>query len=216
MIHVTPELLLEGYRCGIFPMAETRTSDEIFWVEPKKRGILPLEQFHVSRSLARAIMKMDYDVRINSDFAGCVRACADREDTWINDTIFDLYQNLHDMGHAHSIEVWRDNMMIGGVYGVTSGAAFFGESMFSRATNGSKIALAYAVDRLRKTGFTLFDTQFITPHLASLGGLEISQNKYLMLLYSAHEPNSADILDGSYCPDVSAIAQRNTHTSNRA
>ena len=165
---LTPELLLHGYASGIFPMAESRDDDEIFWVDPRMRGVLPLEGFHISRSLARAMRRSTWTVRLNSDFVGVVDGCADRADTWINSEIYRLYKALHHIGHAHSVEIWDGVRLVGGVYGVTLGGAFFGESMFSRRTNASKMALAATVDHLVQTGFTLFDTQFLTPHLSSL------------------------------------------------
>lgn len=175
---LTPELLLHAYTVGVFPMAESRDDPEIFWVDPRRRGIFPLDGFRISRSLARAIRRDDYTVTVNRDFAGVVDACADRDETWINDEIARLYQDLHDMGHAHSLEVRAGGRLIGGVYGVAYGAAFFGESMFSRRRDASKIALAWLVDRLNAAGFTLFDTQFITPHLASLGAIEVPRAVY--------------------------------------
>jgi leucyl/phenylalanyl-tRNA--protein transferase len=174
---LSPELLLRAYASGIFPMAESRDDVEIFWVEPQMRGIFPLDNFHISRSLSKAIRQKAYTIRTNTAFEAVVEACADREETWINPTIFSLYRDLHKMGHAHSIEVYENQTLIGGVYGVTLGTAFFGESMFSRRTNGSKIALAYLIDRLQICGFTLFDTQFLTPHLASLGAVEIPRKE---------------------------------------
>lgn len=175
---LTPELLLQGYASGIFPMAESRDDPEIFWVDPRLRGVMPLDQFHMSRSLARAMRKSDWVVRRDTDFAQVLDGCADRADTWINSEIYRLYMALHHQGHAHSIEIWDGSHLVGGVYGVTLGAVFFGESMFSRRTNASKMALAACVDHLVRTGFVLFDTQFITPHLASLGAVEISRAQY--------------------------------------
>jgi leucyl/phenylalanyl-tRNA--protein transferase len=175
---LTPELLLHGYSVGIFPMSEGRDDPEIFWVDPRRRGILPLDSFHISRSLRRAMRRSTWRIDIDSDFDGVVEGCADRDDTWINAEIHDLYRALHTRGRAHSLEVWEDDTLVGGVYGVVLGAAFFGESMFSRRTNASKIALACLVDRLRQGGFSLFDTQFITSHLASLGAVEISRVQY--------------------------------------
>lgn len=175
---VSPELLLHAYRTGIFPMAERRDDPDIFWVDPRRRGVLPLDGFHISRSLARRLRRDDYSVTLNRDFPGVIDGCADRAETWINDEIRDLYHALHSMGQAHSLEVWREDMLIGGVYGVTVGGAFCGESMFSRATDASKMALAWIVDLLNLGGFTLFDTQFLTPHLASLGGIEITRHAY--------------------------------------
>lgn len=176
---ITPELLLQAYMSGIFPMAESRDDPELFWVDPRRRGIFPLDGFHISRSLSRALRRDDYAVTINQDFTGVVEGCADRPETWINDEIAGLYADLFERGYAHSLEVWStEGALIGGVYGVALGGAFFGESMFSRRTNASKIALAWMIDRLNLTGYTLFDTQFLTTHLASLGAIEISRADY--------------------------------------
>lgn len=182
---LTPERMLDGYRRGIFPMAEGRHAPGLHWIEPRQRGILPLDGFHVSRSLARAIRRGDYSVSVDQAFHAVVAACADRAETWINAELEGLYAGLHARGHAHSLEVWREGALIGGVFGVTLGRVFCGETMFSRATDASKIALAYLVDRLRRAGFALFDTQFLTPHLASLGAIEIPQADYLRLLQQA-------------------------------
>ncbi|KAA2313138.1 leucyl/phenylalanyl-tRNA--protein transferase [Pseudooceanicola sediminis] len=183
---ITPELLLQAYMSGIFPMAESRDDTELFWVDPRRRGIFPLDQFHISRSLARALRRPDHRVSVNTDFAGVLEGCADRAETWINDEIADLYLDLHRRGYAGSVEVWdMDDTLVGGVYGVTLGRAFFGESMFSRRTNASKIALAWLVDRLNLTGFTVFDTQFLTTHLASLGAIEVSRARYHAMLAEA-------------------------------
>lgn len=184
-VDLTPELLLRAYANGVFPMAESRDDPELMWIDPRERGILPLDGFHISRSLARVIRSERFTVTLNQDFRTVMEGCADRPETWINDTIFDLYTTLHDMGFGHSFEVWEGGRLVGGVYGLTLGTAFFGESMFSRAPNASKIALATAVAWLNRTGFTLFDTQFITPHLASLGGVEISRAHYHALLSNA-------------------------------
>ena len=192
-------------------MAESRDDPEIFWVDPDLRGILPLDGFHISRSLRKAILKEDYQVSISQAFPDVVRACADREETWINETIFALYTTLHRMGFAHSIEVWEDTRLVGGAYGVALGGAFFGESMFSRRTNGSKIALAYLVDHLREAGFQLCDTQFITDHLASLGGVEISRAEYRGLLAEALQTR-ADFTQPSLAA-ASTLIQRSTQTS---
>ena len=178
MPDLTPELLLHGYSIGIFPMAEHRDDPEIFWVDPRRRGVFPLDGFHISRSLARAMRRTRFTITTNTAFNEVVTGCADRADTWINAEIFSLYAQLHRLGHAHALEVWEDDMLVGGVYGVTLGRAFFGESMFSRRDNASKIALACLVDRLNRGGFTLFDTQFLTPHLASLGAQEITRAAY--------------------------------------
>ena len=178
MPDLTPELLLHGYSIGIFPMAEHRDDPEIFWVDPRRRGVFPLDGFHISRSLSRAMRRTRFTITTNPAFNDVVAGCADRADTWINAEIFSLYAQLHTLGHAHALEVWEDDMLVGGVYGVTLGRAFFGESMFSRRDNASKIALACLVDRLNRGGFTLFDTQFLTPHLASLGAQEITRAAY--------------------------------------
>ena len=200
---ITPDLLMQAYGMGIFPMSETKDDPEIFWVDPRHRGILPLSNFHISRSLSKALRRMDYSVSLNRDFAGVLDACADRDDTWINAEIRMLYLALHGRGQAHSIEVWREGQLIGGVYGVTLGAAFFGESMFSRATNGSKIALAYLTTHLRLCGFQLFDTQFITDHLKSLGAIEITRAAYHSELAEAIK-SPADI-HARQLPDVSSV-----------
>lgn len=178
MPDLTPELLLHGYSIGIFPMAEHRDDPEIFWVDPRRRGVFPLDGFHISRSLSRAMRRTRFTITTNTAFNEVVTGCADRADTWINAEIFSLYAQLHRLGHAHALEVWEDDMLVGGVYGVTLGRAFFGESMFSRRDNASKIARACLVDRLNRGGFTLFDTQFLTPHLASLGAQEITRAAY--------------------------------------
>ena len=212
---ITPDLLMRAYAMGIFPMSEHRDDPEIFWVDPHRRGVFPLGDFHISRSLARALRRDDYNVTLDMDFEGVVDGCADRADTWINDEIRRLYSALHARGQAHSIEVWRDGKLIGGVYGVTLGTAFFGESMFSRATNGSKIALAWLITHLRDRGFTLFDTQFITPHLASLGAIEISREDYHVLLEQARKGIAR--FDHSLTVSSGAeVLQRNTQMSNRA
>ncbi|WP_281281315.1 leucyl/phenylalanyl-tRNA--protein transferase [Aliiroseovarius halocynthiae] len=208
---LTAELLLKAYAMGVFPMAEGRDDPEVFWVDPKHRGIIPLDGFHLSRSLARTIRREPFQITLNRDFAGTVAACADRDETWINDTIFDLYRQLHQKGHAHSLELWEGAELVGGVYGVTCGGAFFGESMFSRRRDASKIALAFLVAHLKTCGFTLFDTQFLTPHLASLGAIEIPRAAYHVLLDNALEIQ-ADI-QGHPLPDAYSVAQRSTQTS---
>lgn len=182
---ITPELLLSAYASGVFPMADSAQSHELYWVDPRMRGVLPLDGFHISRSLRRDILRRPHQVTTNRDFEGVLRNCADREETWINAEIFGLYTALHAKGHAHSLEVWRDDRMIGGVYGVALGGAFFGESMFSKATNGSKIALAYMTHMLRDCGFVLFDTQFVTDHLITLGAIEVTRQTYHQMLGQA-------------------------------
>ena len=209
---LTPDLLLRAYAAGVFPMAESRDDPEVFWVDPQLRGIIPLDGFHISRSLRRAILRENYTIRTDTDFAGVLRGCADRDETWISETIFALYLALHEHGFAHSLEVWDGDDLIGGVYGVALGGAFFGESMFSRRTDASKIALAYLVDRLREGGFTLFDTQFLTPHLASLGGIEISRRDYRERLARALQV-AGDFDRAGPPPDAHSMMQRMTQTS---
>jgi leucyl/phenylalanyl-tRNA--protein transferase len=182
---LTPELMLQAYAAGIFPMAESRDAADVVWVNPRVRGVFPLGAFHVSRSLRRRILRGGFEIRLDSDFAGTVAACADRDETWISPPLFAAYLDLHALGHARSVEVWQDGRMVGGVFGLVMAGAFFGESMFSLVPDASKIALAWTVDRLRLGGFTLFDTQFLTPHLASLGAEEIPRADYLRRLSRA-------------------------------
>ena len=208
---LTPDLLLHGYSIGIFPMAEARDAEDIFWVDPRRRGVLPLDGFRVSRSLARALRSDRLSVSIDRDFAGVLDGCADRAETWINAEIRDLYLALHARGNAHSLEVWEGDTLAGGVYGVVLGAAFFGESMFSRRRDASKIALAHLVDRLRRGGFTLFDTQFLTAHLASLGAVEITRAEYQRRLAEALS-RQADFTGPPINPGHEVV-QRNTQTS---
>jgi leucyl/phenylalanyl-tRNA--protein transferase len=209
---LTAEVLLRGYAAGIFPMAESRGKREVFWLDPRRRGILPLDNFHISRSLRRRIQQWNYEIRTDSDFAGVVEGCADRAETWISVPIYEAYLALHRQGFAHSLEVWEGGELVGGVYGVTLGAGFFGESMFSRRTDASKVALAYLVDRLRQGGFTLFDTQFLTPHLASLGAIEISRTEYRRRLAEALQKR-ADFDRAGKPPQPSAMLQRMSQTS---
>lgn len=209
---LTPELLLHAYAAGIFPMAEGRDDPTVHWIDPRRRGIFPLDGFHISRSLARRILSGRFTVTTNRDFAGVLDGCADRAETWINAPIRRLYLDLHAMGHAVSLEVWRGDLLVGGVYGVTLGAAFFGESMFSRATDASKVALAYLVCRLRAGGFTLFDTQFLTPHLASLGAVEISRADYRRRLAAALQTH-ADFDRQGAIPPPQGVVQCSTQTS---
>ncbi len=209
---LTADLLLRAYAAGIFPMSESRDDPELFWVDPKRRGVIPLNGFRISRSLARRIRAEPFAIRLNRDFAGVVAGCADRPETWINKEIFALYQELHARGHAHSLEVWEGESLVGGVYGVVLGAAFFGESMFSRRRDASKIALAYLIARLRYGGFQLFDTQFVTPHLASLGAIEISRSAYHDALEAALQTN-ADFLAQPQPVPPQDVVQRSTQTS---
>ena len=182
---ISPELLIYAYSTGVFPMAEHREDACVVWIEPEKRGILPLDGFHVSRSLRRVINKGVFEIKTDTAFKDVMLSCADREETWINDQILDAYCILFDLGIAHSVECWRNDMLVGGLYGVSLGGAFFGESMFSKETNASKVALCALVERLKAGGFTLLDTQFLTSHLARFGGIEISGKEYLSLLNAA-------------------------------
>lgn len=208
---LTPDLMLTGYAQGIFPMAESRDSAALHWIDPQRRGIFPLENFHISRSLMGSIRHENYTIRTNSAFAEVVRRCAARPETWINVPLFDLYDQIHAMGHAHSLEVWQEGVLIGGVFGITLGAAFFGESMFSARTDASKIALAYLVDRLRQGGFRLFDTQFLTPHLASLGAIEIPRSDYRKRLAAALPLDADFTLPETPLPQL--LLQRRSQTS---
>ncbi len=189
MTRATPELLLKAYENGVFPMAAHRWSGGFYWEDPKARGILPLDTFHVSRSLAKLLRRDRFYIRVNTAFRDVVQGCAepapDRMGTWISFGIEDLYCELHAMGHAHCVEVWDDYQLVGGIYGVARGAAFFGESMFSRVDNASKIALAHLVARLKAGGFRLLDTQAVTSHLKTFGAIEISRTQYHHLLLDA-------------------------------
>lgn len=209
---ITPETLLRAYAAGIFPMADGRDNPMIHWVDPRLRGVFPLQNFHISRRLAREIAKDNYTIRTNSAFSEVVAACADRAETWINEPIKALYLSLQLAGFAHSLEVWRDERLIGGVYGVSLGAAFFGESMFSRATDASKIALAYLTHRLISGNYRLFDTQFLTPHLASLGAVEIPRAEYHRQLTEALQ-HRASFDPPGYSVTASGVLQRRTQTS---
>jgi len=210
---LTPDLLLQGYAAGIFPMADSRDSPDLHWIDPPQRGVFPLDRFHMARSLRRRIRGAPFTVTFDRDFTGVVRGCAERDETWINATIFDLYTALHGAGRAHSVELWEGAVLIGGVYGVTIGAAFFGESMFSRRTDASKVALTYLIDRLRVGGFVLFDTQFLTPHLASLGAIEIPRHRYLRHLAHAIRAPADFASAGPEAPAPDQILQRMTQTS---
>lgn len=189
MTEITPGLLLRAYACGIFPMAESADSPVIRWVEPKRRGIIPLDAFHVPRSLRKTLRRSPFAVTADRAFVAVMRGCAEpapgRESTWINAEIRALYTALHESGHAHSIECWDGETLAGGLYGVSLGAAFFGESMFSRATDASKVALVNLVATLRRGGYALLDAQFITRHLAQFGAIEITRARYMRLLEAA-------------------------------
>jgi len=186
---IDPAILLQAYSIGVFPMADDRDAAEVYWVEPKQRAILPLDGFHLSRSLAKTIRRDPFRVTANRAFPDLLALCAqpapDRPSTWINREIESAYRHLHAIGYAHSVEVWEGEELVGGLYGVALGRAFFGESMVSRRTDASKVALAWLVARLRFGGFTLLDCQFMTDHLHSMGAVEISQRDYLQLLGAA-------------------------------
>jgi len=217
MTELTPALLLRAYAAGIFPMAETAEDEELFWVDPERRGVLPLDQFHLPRRLRRTLRHAEFAVTCDEDFAaivaGCAEATAERPKTWINGIIAELYHTLHRQGFAHSVEVRHDGELVGGLYGVALGGAFFGESMFSRMTDASKVALAHLVARLRIGGFTLLDTQFLTSHLERFGAIEISRAAYHRRLdralgATAHFPGKP--LDGE---SVVSLLQSSTLTS---
>jgi leucyl/phenylalanyl-tRNA--protein transferase len=192
MAAIDPDLLLRAYSIGVFPMSDSRDADEVFWVEPRRRAILPLDSFRLSRSLRKTIRSGEYRVTRDTAFAEVVRRCAGREETWINGDIEESYARLHERGHAHSIECWQGDELVGGLYGVNLGAAFFGESMFSARRDASKVALAWLVARLRVGGYVLLDCQFMTDHLRSLGAVEVTQSDYLALLESALSEGAPD------------------------
>ncbi|TMJ60255.1 MAG: leucyl/phenylalanyl-tRNA--protein transferase [Alphaproteobacteria bacterium] len=188
-MRLTPEILLAAYAAGIFPMGESAVDPELFWVDPRRRGILPLDAFHVPKRLRRVVRQGDFEIRCDSAFEQVIRGCAEatekRPNTWINDEIVRLYAGLFARGAAHSVESWHRDVLVGGLYGVAIGAAFFGESMFSRVTDASKVALVHLAARLRLGGYLLLDTQFLTPHLAQFGGVEITRGCYHRLLAEA-------------------------------
>ncbi|MFM6933370.1 MAG: leucyl/phenylalanyl-tRNA--protein transferase [Novosphingobium sp.] len=186
---IEPELLMLAYRSGIFPMADSRDDAEVFWVEPRRRAILPLDGFHLSRSLAKVVRRGVFEVTCNRAFGEVMQACAgprrDSGETWISGRIEGSYRQLHELGRAHSVECWQDGALVGGLYGVGFDRVFCGESMFSRVPDASKVALAWLVAALRRAGVTLLDCQFMTPHLATMGAVEITQARYLKLLKAA-------------------------------
>ncbi|MDP3526841.1 MAG: leucyl/phenylalanyl-tRNA--protein transferase [Hoeflea sp.] len=193
---ITPELLLRAYASGLFPMADSADDPGLFWVEPELRGVLPLDAFHVPKRLARTLRQAPFEIRYNTAFDAVLAACAqsvkNRPSTWINTTIAELYGSLHRLGHAHSVEAWRDGELVGGLYGVSLRKAFFGESMFSRQTDASKVCLVHLVDRLRARGFVLLDTQFTTEHLKRFGAIDVPRADYAQML--------EDALDGPDLP----------------
>ena len=191
MTAITPHILLRAYAAGIFPMAESAADNALYWVEPEERGLIPLDGLRVSRSLRRSVRRRLFEIRIDTDFAAVIDACAqatpDRKSTWINGRIRSLYGQLHRMGFCHSVECWREGKLVGGLYGVRIGAAFFGESMFSRASDASKVALVHLVARLNAGKFMLLDAQFVNPHLARLGARAVPKSAYMKLLEPALE-----------------------------
>jgi leucyl/phenylalanyl-tRNA--protein transferase len=188
---IPTDLLLKAYASGVFPMAESADDPEVFWVRPEARGIIPLDGFHISKSLRKTVRSGVFDVRFDTDFAGVIDACAEeranRRSTWINGPIREAYLELSRIGHAHSVEAFRDGKLVGGLYGVTLGMAFFGESMFSRETDASKVCLVHLVERMRKRGFVLLDTQFTTEHLKRFGAIDVPRRRYELLLAEALE-----------------------------
>ncbi|MBX9463167.1 MAG: leucyl/phenylalanyl-tRNA--protein transferase [Aquamicrobium sp.] len=186
---IPPDLLLRAYASGVFPMAENADDPEIFWVRPESRGIIPLDAFHAPRSLVKTARRGDFDMRFDTDFEGVIEGCAEaregRMSTWINQPIREAYAELFARGNCHTVEAWREGRLVGGLYGVTLGRAFFGESMFSRETDASKICLMHLVERLRARGFVLLDTQFTTEHLKRFGAIDVPRAKYETLLEEA-------------------------------
>lgn len=192
---ITPEIMLRAYAAGIFPMAESADDPGLFWVEPELRGVIPLEGFHLSSRLARTVRSDRFEIRVDSDFEAVIAACGearpDRPETWINTRIRAIFGELFALGHVHTVECWREGRLVGGLYGLSLGAAFFGESMFHRETDASKVALAHLVARLRRGGYRLLDTQFQTGHLAQFGTVEIPREAYRLRLDDAlrHQGN---------------------------
>lgn len=186
---IPTDLLLKAYASGVFPMAESASDPEVFWVRPESRGIIPLDGFHVPKSLAKAVRKGVFDIRFDFDFEATIDACAEKRDarpsTWINGPIREAYVQLHGMGHAHSVEAWHEGRLVGGLYGVSLGRVFFGESMFSKETDASKICLVHLVERMRERGFALLDTQFTTEHLKRFGAVDVPRAKYEAMLAEA-------------------------------
>lgn len=216
MADLTPQLLLGAYASGIFPMAEGRHDPDLYWIDPDMRGIIPLESFHVPRRLRRTLRSSPYVIRCDSDFMGTIRACAEpqgeRAETWINDEIEQLYDALFKMGFAHSVECWENDVLVGGLYGVSLGGAFFGESMFTRARDASKVALCHLAARLRKSDYVLLDSQFVTDHLRQFGTIEIDRADYKTQLAQALRV-SAEFQPGLSSGELEAFIQSTTHTS---
>ncbi|MDG2270060.1 MAG: leucyl/phenylalanyl-tRNA--protein transferase [Alphaproteobacteria bacterium] len=216
MAGLTPQLLLGAYASGIFPMAESRHDPDLYWIDPDMRGIIPLESFHIPRRLRKTLRTSPYDIRCDSDFIGTIRACAEpqgeRAETWINDEIEQLYDALFEMGFAHSVECWENDILVGGLYGVSVGGAFFGESMFTRVRDASKVALCHLAARLRKSGYVLLDSQFVTDHLRQFGTIEIDRAEYKAQLAKALRVN-ADFQPELLTAELDAFIQSTTQTS---
>ena len=208
LVEITPDLMLRAYRHGLFPMAETRRGDRLYWLDPERRGVLPLDRFHLSRRLLRTVLSGPFQVTADRDFpaviAGCATPMPGREDTWINPQIERLFGELHRLGHAHSVETWLDGTLVGGLYGVALGGAFFGESMFSFARDASKVALVHLVARLCLGGFRLLDTQFVTMHLAQFGAEEIPRDAYKAMLAAVVDQPARWLVH----PDPAALQQQ--------
>ncbi len=212
-VEVTPDLLLRAYRVGLFPMAETRRGRRLYWLDPEYRGVLPLDRFHAPRRLIRTVLSGPYRVSTDQDFAavvaGCAAAAPGREETWINPDIERLFADLHHAGYAHSVECREAGALVGGLYGVSLGAAFFGESMFSMARDASKVALVHLVARLRAGGYRLLDTQFVTSHLAQFGTEEVPRDRYKELLASAVDETARWDADSAAIEgEIRGMAQR--------
>lgn len=216
MSGLSPEILLRAYAVGLFPMAERHDDSTLYWIDPEKRGIIPLDSFHIPRRLRRQVRAGRFDIRCDSAFDDVIRYCAkpaaDRKETWINEEIIRLYGDLHKMGRAHSVETWLNDRLVGGLYGVALGGAFFGESMFSLERDASKIALVHLVARLNKCGFSLLDSQFVTLHLAQFGAVEIHRSGYRQLLATALDKNAR--FQGELTSDeLESFIQSTTQTS---
>jgi leucyl/phenylalanyl-tRNA--protein transferase len=203
IVEITPELMLRAYRHGLFPMAETRRGDRLYWLDPERRGVLPLDRFHVPRRLLRTVLSGSLDISVDCDFpatiAGCAAVAPGREDTWINPQIEQLFGELHRLGFAHSVEARCERRLVGGLYGVAIGGVFFGESMFSAVRDASKVALVHLVARLRLGGFQLLDTQFVTAHLAQFGAAEIPREEYRVRLAAALDAPARWVADPGHC-----------------
>ena len=213
-MNLNEQTILKGYSLGVFPMSESFDDPKIYWINPKKRGIIPIKDFKISKNLKKEIKKNKFKITINKNFNKVITNCAkktkNRPKTWINKKIIDSYSNLHEIGHAHSIEAWFQNKLVGGLYGVSLGSAFFGESMFSTMSNASKICLVYLIANINKKGFTLLDTQFVNPYLKKLGAIEISRKKYLKILGNSLKKNidfNKKIPQSSIYEDIQSMTQ---------